>query len=126
MAKTKKAPAKAPAKPKASKTARPTLRTLQEAIYPALEQAGKDVADKSNEVKQLVQDGASEVQEAVRNYAAGRISKQDMQAITASWAQATASATARSAAEVAQNTLAHLKNAAGAALKAIPGLFSRS
>src|SRR5690606_32435330 len=56
MAKTKPTPAaKKPAKG-------PTIKALNDAVYPAFDEAGRRVAEGSNEVKLVVQEAAHEVQ----------------------------------------------------------------
>lgn len=116
-------PATKPKKPakKPAKKQHFTLKALNEAIYPALEEAGKAVQGGTNEIKLLVQEGAAEVQGAVNAYAERRISLEDLRAIAESWKQATASATVRESANVGENTVSHLKAMAGAALKALIG-----
>lgn len=110
--KTKPAPKPAP---------RFTRKALLDATYPAADAAGRAVADAANEIKLAVQDAANEIRAAIENYAARRISLDDLAAITESWAQAGKSAATRETAKAAEGVISTLKSAAAAAIRALIG-----
>lgn len=99
--------------------AMPTAKALWDAAYPAIEAAGKSVADSANDAKQIVQDGAAEIRNAIDLLESRQITPGDFKAIVESWRQAAQSATARAASEIARNTVAHMKNIVAGAIGAL-------
>lgn len=100
-----------------SKAARPTLKAMKEAIWPAMDEAGKKVAAHGNDQRVIVQEAAAEVNSAILQFSQGRIEESDLRKITETWAQTVQSSGSEKQHKAGQNIVEAMKAGAAAALK---------
>lgn len=115
--KTKKASSTKRKSTSKAKSARPTLRAMKEAIWPAMDEAGKKAAAHGNDHRVVVQEAAAEVNNAVLQFAQGRIEESDLRKIVETWGQTTKSSGAEKQHRAGQNIVEAMKAGAAAALK---------